>query len=76
LDADYEVSFPVGGPQGGAMKITAHEVELIEEFCGSPLGTKKVWEMQLGKMNAGLKRLLRESQAPGSPCRRRSMTAW
>jgi hypothetical protein len=41
LDADYEVSFLVGGPQGGAMKITAHEVELIEEFCSSPLGTKK-----------------------------------
>jgi hypothetical protein len=46
------------------MKITAHEVELIEEFCGSHLGIKKVWEMQLGKMNAGLKRLLREVAKP------------
>jgi hypothetical protein len=32
----------------------------LEVFCGSHLGIKKVWEMQLGKMNAGLKRLLRE----------------
>jgi hypothetical protein len=41
------------------MKITAHEVESIEEFCDSLLGTKKFWEMRLGKINAGLMRLLR-----------------
>ncbi len=68
LDADYEVSSPVGGPQEGAMKITAHEVESIEEFCFSTLGTKKVCKLQLGKMNAGLMRLLREVAKP--------VTAW
>ncbi len=36
--------FPVGGPQGGALKVTAHGMESTEEFCGLPLGTKKVAE--------------------------------
>ncbi len=81
LDADYEVSFPVGSPQEGAMKITAHEVESIEEFCVSPLGTKKVWEMQLGKMNARLMRLLREvaKPSPGKSLqeeKRDSLASW
>ncbi len=41
LDAYFGVSFPLGGLKGGAMKITAHEVESIGEFCDSPLGIKR-----------------------------------
>ncbi len=48
------------------MKILAHEVESIQEFFGSPLSTQKVWEMKVGKNDAGLIRLLRVWRAGGS----------
>jgi hypothetical protein len=46
------------------MKILAHEVDSIEEFCGLPLSSQKVWEMQLEKEDSGLLRSLRETFQP------------
>jgi hypothetical protein len=49
LDADYYVSLSVDGPQGGTMKILAHKVKSVQEFCGSPLSTQKVCEMKVAE---------------------------
>jgi hypothetical protein len=41
LDADYEVSLPIGYLQGSAMKVFAHKAESIEEFCSLPLTPRR-----------------------------------
>jgi hypothetical protein len=71
-------SLPVDGPQGGTMKILAHKVESIQEFCGSPLSTQKDCEMKVGKNDAGLMRLLRKTAKLilESPPRSRGKRVW
>jgi hypothetical protein len=49
VEEDYEVLFPLGGPHGRMLKITAHGVNTLEEYCGVPENSLWKWEMQLGK---------------------------
>jgi hypothetical protein len=42
VEEDYEVLFPLGGPHGRMLKITAHGVNTLEEYCGVP--ENSLWE--------------------------------
>jgi hypothetical protein len=52
VEDDYEALFLLGGPHGRRLKITAHGVDALEEYCGVPENSLWEWEMQLGKEDA------------------------
>jgi hypothetical protein len=56
---DYEVLFPLGNPHGGKLKIMAHGVDSLEEYCREPEGSLKRLDMQLGKKDVGIMKLQR-----------------
>jgi hypothetical protein len=64
LEDDYNVSFPISAPYGGTLKIMAHGMESMEEFCGLLQSSLENWEMKLGKEDAGLLKLLRVTCQP------------
>jgi hypothetical protein len=59
VEGKREVLFLLVGPTGDQLKVLAHGVNLLEEFCGEPACSLKRWDMQLGKKDVGIMKQLR-----------------
>jgi hypothetical protein len=51
---DYEVFLLADGPPGRTIRILAHEVKSVEEFCSLPVGTPAEWDIQLDRTHRKL----------------------
>ncbi len=60
----YEELFPLGGPPGRMLEITALGVDTLEEYYGVPEDSMWEWQVQLGKDDAGTLPLL-QTVRPG-----------